>query len=93
MCQGISLKSEEITHGLNQTETIPRPVASGGAGGALAPPVFGQSVNPISTRGADYAHHSTTSPPGFSNLATGLSLYRDEVQAVRTSEEMNETLH
>jgi len=22
-----------------------------------------QSVNPISTRGADYAHHSTTSPP------------------------------
>ena len=23
--------------------------------------------------GADYAHHSTTSPPGFSDLATGLS--------------------
>ena len=28
-----------------------RPVASGGAGGARAPPVFGRSVNPISTRG------------------------------------------
>ena len=27
-----------------------------GAGGALAPPVFGQTVNPISTRGADYSH-------------------------------------
>ena len=50
-----------------------RPVASGGAGGALAPPVFVQTVNPISTRGADYTHHSTTSPPGFSDLATGLS--------------------
>ena len=44
----------------------------GAAGGALAPPVFGQTVNPISTKGADYAHHSTTSPPGFSDLATAL---------------------
>ena len=34
-----------------------RAVASGGAA------VFGWAVNPISTRGADYAHHSTTSPP------------------------------
>ena len=43
-----------------------------GGWGALAPPVFGQTVNPISTRGADYTHHITTSPPGFSDLATGL---------------------
>ena len=43
-----------------------------GAGGALTPPVFGQTVNPISTRGADYTHHSTTSPPGFSEFATAL---------------------
>ena len=50
------------------------PSPAGGLGGALAPPVFGQSVNPISTRGANYAHHSTTSPPGFSDLATGLGL-------------------
>ena len=28
-----------------------RPVASGGAGGARAPPLFGRSANPISTRG------------------------------------------
>ena len=40
---------------------------AGGWGGALAPSVFGQTVHPISTkaRGADYAHHSTTSPPDF----------------------------
>ena len=46
--------------------------SSGGGWGASAPPNFDRSVNPISTRGADYAHHSTTSPPGFSDLATGL---------------------
>ena len=35
-----------------------RGVVPGGAGGAMAPPDFGRSVNPISTRGegADYAH-------------------------------------
>ena len=50
-----------------------RAVARGGAGGASAPPIFDSSVNPISTRGgADYAHHITTSPPGFSDLATAL---------------------
>lgn len=39
-------------------------------GGGLALPVFGQTVNPISTRGADYGRHSTTSPPppGFQIL-------------------------
>ena len=29
----------------------------GGAGGAMAPPDFGRLVNPISTRGTDYAHY------------------------------------
>ena len=38
-------------------------------GGALAHPEFGTSVNPITTRGADYAHHITASPPGFENPA------------------------
>ena len=51
---------------------VNRAVASGGAGGALASQFFGRKVNPISTRGADYAHHSTTSPPRFSDLATAL---------------------
>ena len=32
------------------------PVAIGGAGGACAPPLFGRSVNPISTRGVHYPH-------------------------------------
>ena len=41
--------------------------ASGWAGWALAHPEFGFSVNPITTRGADYAHHITASPPGFVN--------------------------
>ena len=43
--------------------------ASGWAGWALAHPEFGSSVNPITTRGADYAHHITASPPGFENPA------------------------
>ena len=42
-------------------------------GGGWALPVFGQTDNPISTRGADYAYHSTTGPPGFSDLATALT--------------------
>ena len=29
-------------------------------------------VNPISTRGAHYAHHITTCPSGFSDIATAL---------------------
>ena len=37
-----------------------RGVVPGGAKSAMAPLDFGRSVNPISTRGADYAHHSTT---------------------------------
>ena len=52
-----------------------RAVTSGGGGlGGFSPPppVFGLTVNPISTRGEDYAHHSNTSPPWFSDLATAL---------------------
>ena len=36
--------------------------------GGFSPPVFGRTVNPISTRGADYADHSTKSPPDFQTL-------------------------
>ena len=42
---------------------------SGLAGKALV-----KTANPISTRGADLAHHSTTSPPGYSDLVTALAL-------------------
>ena len=34
----------------------------------LAYPEFGSSVDPIPTRGADYAHYITAYPPGFENL-------------------------
>ena len=45
----------------------------GGQGGLyIAHPEFGSSFNPITTRGADYAHHSTASPPGFENPAASL---------------------
>ena len=47
-------------------------VASGRAGWALAHPEFESSVNPITTRGADYAHHITASPPGIENPAASL---------------------
>ena len=36
-----------------------------GAGGGFSPPVFGRTVNPNSTRGADYARHITMSPRIF----------------------------
>ena len=49
--------------------------ASGWAGwGALAHPEFGSSVNPITIRGADYAHHITASPPGLENPAASLQI-------------------
>ena len=54
-----------------------------GAGRALAPLVFGQTVNPISIRGADYAHHSNPRPPpGFSDLATALTMLSKRLQGV-----------
>ena len=48
---------------------------SGAASGwALAHPEFGSSVNPTTTRGADYTHHITASPPRFENPAASLAL-------------------
>ena len=35
-------------------------------------PEFGFSVNPIPTRGEDYAYHITDCPPGFKNLTASL---------------------
>ena len=46
--------------------------ASGWAGWTLAHSEFGSSLNPITTKGADYAHHITASPPGFENPAAAL---------------------
>ena len=52
----------------------PHPLRPVGVGGAMAPQDLGRSVNSISTRGTDYAHHITTGPPGFSDLPTTVSL-------------------
>ena len=45
-----------------------------GAGGALAPTIFGRSANPISIRGDTLSPPSTTRPPGISDLATALQV-------------------
>ena len=41
---------------------------------------FGSSVNPIPTRGADYAHHITACPSGFENLMASLHIMWFHVQ-------------
>ena len=51
-------------HFSDQT-TDDRPAVPEGTGGAMAPPDFGRYVNPISTRGADYAHQSQWRPQIF----------------------------
>ena len=48
--------------------------ASGWAGWAIAHPEFQSSINPITTRGADNAHHIAASPPGFENPAASLNI-------------------
>ena len=53
------------------TSLSSRPVVPGSAGGAMAPPDFGKSVNPISTRGwggVDYAHQIIVAPSDFQNF-------------------------
>ena len=52
--------------------TLSSDATSGWARWALALPEFGSSVNPITTRGADYAHPIAASPPGFEKLAASL---------------------
>ena len=65
----------------NETYTFMQARRKWGGLGSLAPPIFGQTVNPISTRVADYAHHSNTSPPGFLDLATALPyVYLREIE-------------
>ena len=46
----------------------------GGGWEGFSPPVFGRSVNPISTRGGTLSPPSTISPPWFSDLATALNI-------------------
>ena len=46
---------------------IRRPVARGGLGGLQPPQFLTDQLTLSQPGGADYAHHSTTSPPGFSD--------------------------
>ena len=61
-----------MLHGEGKFYILYSDAACGWAGWALAHLEFGSSVNPITTRGADYAHHITASPPGFENPAASL---------------------
>ena len=64
-----------ILNKLNETTRyfyICRPVVPGGAGGAMAPPDFVRSVNPISTKGARLCPPDNTGTPQFSDLPTVL---------------------
>ena len=49
-----------------------RPVVPGDAGGPMAPPDFGRSVNPISTKGGRLCPPNDTCIPEFSDLPTAL---------------------
>ncbi len=49
-----------------------RPVVPGGAGGAMAPPNFGRSVNPILIKGGRLCPPNNTGTPKFSDLSTAL---------------------
>ena len=51
---------------------VSRPVVPRGAGGAMAPPDFGRSVNPISTKVGRLCPSNNTGTPGFSDLTTVL---------------------
>ena len=44
------------------------------AGWALAQPELWSSIHPITTTGADFAHHITASPPRFENPAASLHI-------------------
>ena len=49
---------------------------------ALTHPEFGSSVNPITTRGADYAHYIAASPPRFENPVASLNFWVANNQTV-----------
>ena len=75
----ITVKSRLLTRVTNSKSIFGQKVtrsdaASGWAGWALAPLEFGSSVNPITTMGADYAPHSTASPPRFEKPAASLPI-------------------
>ena len=74
-----------------------------GCRGCLAPAVFlgltawhprsfGRSVNPIQTRGADYAHHITTWHPRLQNLNTSSAYFYTIFPTVFSGKRQDEDL-
>ena len=47
-----------------------------GAGGGVTPQFLAEQLTLSQPGGADYVYHSTTSPPGFADLATALNCTR-----------------
>ena len=75
----MKLKSESSKAGCLKVQNINigpgfqvRGVVPGGAGGGIAPPNFGRSVNPISTRGSRLCLPNNTGTSRFSDLPTAL---------------------
>ena len=62
-----------VTHG-NAIDNTGVSSLDGGAGGALAPPDFFRTVNPISTRRDRSCPPNNTGTPGFSDLPKALTL-------------------
>ena len=60
---------------------------------AVMPLVGGTSVNPITTRGADYAQHITASPPGFENPAASLLRMSCDQATTPKHDQNNQTLN
>ena len=62
-------ESKHQSHSIKFSFPIDRGVTPGGAGGAMAPPDFCRSVNPISTReGGRLCPSNNTGTPGFLDL-------------------------
>ena len=71
----MSVQIVQIRRAKSETNEDKSTATSGWTEWALSHPEFESSVNPIRTRGADYAHHITASPPGFENPAASLQCF------------------
>ena len=64
------------------THTGPSP--AGGLWGLQPPQFLANQLTLSQPGGANHAHHSTTSPPGFSDLTTGLPYFGRSVNPIST---------
>jgi hypothetical protein len=69
ICLHIPITLNPTKNSYKQSAVVP-----GDAGGAMAPPDFGRSVNPISTKGVRLCPPNNNGTPGFSDLPTALTV-------------------